>query len=233
MRGPCPLSPDTSLTRRLWIVPLLPVALLAGGCGIGRFGLPGADELYREARANALHASSGAVRGTVTQGGRISTLEWSGSGDGAHYRQTLTTPGVGEVVTIRSGGETYVKAPKAWYAAHPWGADVPEEAYDAFVRLDHADVGQALTLRSLVEQTLPGESLPRMERLSAKVVEVKVNGRATYRVTFGGDEMIDVDSQTRRLVRLRGSGSESAQTYDVTFSSWGAVSPVDAPETVN
>lgn len=221
------------MTRRLWILPLVLLALLLSGCGLGRFGVPGADELYTGARAKALEAESGSVRGTITQGGSTSRLDWSGAGDGSHYRQSLTTTGIGEVVTIRTGGETYIKAPKAWYDAEPSRADVPKQAYDAFVRLDRKDAGQALTLRTLVEQALPGASLPRMERLSAKVVEVTVNGRPAYRVTFGGDEVIEVDAETRRLVRLIGSDSRTGQTYDVTFANWGNVPPVDPPETVN
>lgn len=221
------------MTRRLWILPMILLTLLLSGCGVGRFGVPGADELYTTARVRALEAESGSVRGTITQGDSTTRLDWSGAGDGSHYRQSLTTPGIGEVITIRTGGETYLKAPKAWYDAEPSRADVPKQVYGEFVRLDQKEVGQALTLRTLVEQTLPGESLPRMEGLSARVVEVTVNGRPAYRVTFGGDDVIEVDAETRRLVRLSGADAGARQAYDVTFANWGSVHPVEPPETVN
>jgi phage tail sheath protein FI len=192
-----------------------------------------ASALFQRLRKNSAAAKSVRIKGSITNDAtttsKAMTVKVDIAGDRAGKNlQAIVNDGTGAIEILTVGGQTYLKADKAYWTKNGTAA-IAKLAAGKYIKVPAASAAgmSDLTVGKLLDQIF-AKDISAEGKLNTNVTKTVVNGIPAYLMTTKADATkiyVSADGQTR-LLRVEGP---TGKLGSLDFTEWDAVAPVSAP----
>ena len=191
-----------------------------------------AAALFQQLRKSGAAAKSVRVKGVITNGSITNKavkvqIDIAGDRAGKNTR-AIVNDGTGAIEILTAGGQTYLKADKAYWTKNgtPANAKLAAGKYIKVPTGSAAGTGIP-TVGKLLDQ-LFATNISTADKLNTKVKKTVVNGVPAYLMTTKADDTKIYVSADGKALLMRVVGSKGQQTT-LDFTEWNAVPPMSAP----
>lgn len=191
-----------------------------------------AAALFQQLRKSGVAAKSVRVKGVITNGSITNKavkvqIDIAGDRAGKNTR-AIVNDGTGAIEILTAGGQTYLKADKAYWTKNgtPANAKLAAGKYIKVPTGSAAGTGIP-TVGKLLDQ-LFATNISTADKLNTKVKKTVVNGVPAYLMTTKADDTKIYVSADGKALLMRVVGSKGQQTT-LDFTEWNAVPPMSAP----
>ena len=190
---------------------------------------PTAAELFEQARTTALSAKSAHITGSVTDDGKPTTIDLSGTTDGSNQSLELGVGGGAKATILTVAGKYYLLG-NAKFWSEQLGGDAAKLLDGKYVKIPPAeakDFGD-LTIKSLLTDMFADKEMQKaLKSASAKVTKTTVDGAAAYSIgdKSGGELVVSADGKAT-IFKIVGPTDDDGE---LEFSEWNKVAKVAAP----